>query len=207
MQFEMPKLEYPEDGLAPYISKQTIQYHYGVHTKKYYETLNKLLKDTKFGEFDSLEDYITKGVVHANTILFNNACQAFNHTFYWNTLCPANKSKEIPQKLHDIIVDKFGSIDNFKSMFNENFMDGFGSTWTWLVLLHDELTIITTHDAGTTLSNYKQIPLLVVDGWEHSWYLQYPADKQGYIKAIWNIINWDVVNDRFEQAMRISNNG
>lgn len=202
MKFEMPKLEYPEDGLVPYISKQIVQYHYGVHTKKYYDVVNKLTKDTLFSEFDSLEECITK-LVHADTVLFNNACQAFNHTFYWNSLCPASQSDKIPDKLHDVIVDTFGSIDHFKDKFSESFMDGFGSTWTWLVLRHNELRVITTPNAGTPITTPNQIPLLVIDGWEHSWYLQYPADKQGYINAIWNIINWDTINDRYNKAVQV----
>jgi len=199
MKFELPKLKYPEDGLVPYISKQTVQYHYGTHTKKYYDTVNKLIKDTVFEKHETLDDLIINGLVNADTKLFNNACQAWNHTFYWDSIGPKNDT-DVSSELNKAFTTSFGSFNKFKDNFTEVFVDGFGSMWTWLILEGKDLRIKNTPNAGCPLTKKGQIPLLVVDGWEHSYYLQYPADKAGYMKAIWNIINWEVLNDRFKQA-------
>ena len=200
MKFDIPKLKYPENGLAPYISKETVQYHYDKHTKKYYDTVNKLVVDTAFMKYDTLRELIENGLVRAETQLFNNACQAFNHTFYWDSLCPTNESNEPSGELLAAITKHFGSLEAFEEKFTESFNDGFGSYWTWLVFHQGDLKIKNTPNAGCPLTTTRQIPLLVIDGWEHSYYLQYPADKPAYIKAIWNIIDWDVVNERLKEA-------
>lgn len=197
MKIDLPKLNYAEDGLVPYISKQTIQYHYGKHTAKYYETVNELIKDTKFEKHKTLEDLITSGLINDNTKLFNNVCQAWNHTFYWQSIGPSNESTPSVE-LNKAINRDFGSMDTFQKKFTETFLDGFGSMWTWLVLVRGELRIVNTPNARTPLTTKDQIPLLVIDGWEHAWYLDHPADKSAHIKAWWNVVNWRIVNDRFK---------
>ncbi len=198
MKFDIPKLKYSEDGLVPYISKETVQYHYGKHTKKYYETVNKLIADTAFSKSNTLAELIENGLVKAETQLFHNACQAYNHTFYWDSLCPAKDSNEPTDELLSAINKTFGSFEQFKEKFTETANDGFGSYWTWLVLYQGDLKIKNTPNAGCPLTTKGQIPLLVVDFWEHGWYLDYPADKPTHTANIWNIIDWDVVNERFK---------
>lgn len=200
MKFEIPELKYPEDGLTPHISKETVQYHYGKHTKKYYETTNKLITDTVFVKYDSLHELIKNGLVKAETQLFNNACQAFNHTFFWDSLCPEKESSEPSDKLLYLINKNFGSFDSFKEKFNEAASEGFGSYWTWLILHQGDLKIKNMPNAGCPLTTQGMKPLLVIDFWEHSWYLDYPADKSTYTKSIWNIIDWNTVNERFNTS-------
>lgn len=198
MTFDIPTLQYSEDSLAPHISAQTIKYHYEKHTKKYYDTTNDLTKGTKFDKYTSLKSLITSDLIHSDSKLFNNACQAWNHTFFWESLCPADKSTPPTGKLLDEITRIFGSFETFQEKFTETATDGFGSYWTWLIVHQGDLKIKNTPNAGCPLTTKGQIPLLVVDNWEHSWYLDYPADKPAYLKAIWNIIDWDKVNERFE---------
>lgn len=197
MKFDLPKLDYSDDGLAPYISKQTVQHHYGKHTAKYYETVNELVKDTKFEKYTTLEDLITNGLINADTKLFNNACQAWNHTFYWESIGPKANS-EPSTELGKVITREFGSMDAFEKKFTEIFLDGFGSMWTWLVLVHNDLRIVNTPNARNPLLTKDQKPLLVIDGWEHAWYLDHPADKPSHIKAWWDVVNWKKVNERFK---------
>lgn len=200
MKFEIPKLDYPEDGLVPYISKETIQYHYGKHTQKYYDTTNKLIKDTAFAKYDTLKELIENGLVRAETQLFNNACQAWNHSFFWESLTPSKQSTEPSNELLKAINKQFESFDKFKDKFIEISTDGFGSYWTWLILHNGDVKIKNMPNAGCPLTTKGQIPLFVIDCWEHSWYIDYPADKAKYLKDIWNIVNWDVVNERFTKA-------
>ena len=198
MKFELPELKYPEDGLSPYISKETVQYHYGKHTKKYYETVNKLVADTTFDKFKSLQELIENGLVRADTKLHNNACQAWNHTFYWDSLCPSKDDNEPTGELLKQINSQFGSFEQFKKKFTESATDQFGSGWCWLFLQGKDLKIKSTPNAGTPITEKGKIPLLCVDVWEHAYYLDNPADRGTYLKDWWNIVDWDVVSERFE---------
>lgn len=199
MKFKLPPLSYENHELMPYISEDVVYYHYMKHTKDYYDTTNKLIVNTIFEKHKSLQDLIADKLLTPNTKLFNNACQAFNHTFYWNSLIPSDNSNNPTGKLLGMIEDQFKSLQQFKNKFIEESLAGFGSYWTWLLLQDDELIIKNMSNAGCPLSStHSQHPLLVIDLFEHAYYLQYPADKRAYLSAIWNIINWDIVSERLD---------
>lgn len=197
MAFELPKLEYAEDALEPHISKQTVQYHYGKHTKKYFEMANKLAKGTVF-ENKSIDDVISKtSVIKMDTILFNNVSQAYNHAFYWKCLAPADKVGKPSAELTKAINHAFGSLAKFKDQFIESANKGFGSGWAWLVYKDSKLQIKITPNANSPLTDSGSIPLFNCDFWEHAWYTQYPADRPAYLEAFWHVLNWNFVNDNF----------
>lgn len=190
--FELPKLPFAMDALQPYISKETLEYHYGKHHKAYVDNLNKLVKDTEFAN-SSLEEIIMK----ASGPIFNNAAQDWNHTFYWH--CLSNKSPNEPAgKLADAIKKKFGSFDEFKKAFTEMGTKLFGSGWTWLARNDKgELEIINESNAGLPMKSGKQA-LLTCDVWEHAYYIDYRNARPKYLENFWNIVNWNFVTDNFE---------
>lgn len=189
--FELPKLPYKMDALEPYLSKETLEYHYGKHHKAYVDKLNTLIKGTQF-ETLSLEEIIKK----ADGPLFNNAAQDWNHTFYWHCLTP-NSSNEPSGKLADAIKKKFGSFDNFKKMFVESGIKLFGSGWTWLTKdAKGELEIINTSNAGLPMKEGKNA-LLTCDVWEHAYYIDYRNERPRYLEAFWKMTNWDFVAENF----------
>lgn len=196
MTFELPILPYNNNALEPSISKDIIKYHYGIHTKKYFENTNELIKHTKFEEYNEISDVITSGLLKSNTKLYNNICQAFNHVFYWESLCPEKDYTFLSGTLLDLIEEQFGSYDKFEKEFTDQATNLFGSGWVWLVKDDKNLKIVSTHNADTPLSK-KIKPLLVLDVWEHAYYLDYQNDRSMYIKNWWKIVNWNKVVNRF----------
>jgi Fe-Mn family superoxide dismutase len=193
MAFTLPKLKYAHDALEPYLSQDNVHYHYGKHTKKYFDTTNELIKGTKFADSETLEKLIESGRLRKETKLYNNVHQAYNHQLYWENLAP----KEEAGKPSDELLAQFErheGFDKIKERFEEAANSGFGSYWMWLLITSDDKFVITTTQDADTPEN---TILLVVDGWEHSWYPTYFNDKGKYFKNIWNIINWNVVNERY----------
>jgi superoxide dismutase, Fe-Mn family len=187
MQFTLPELPFAKDALVPYISAETIEYHYGKHHKAYVDKLNKLIVDTEYvGK--TLEEIIKT----AKGPIFNNAAQVWNHTFYWN--CLKHKGSGEPKgQLAAAIEKQFGSFAQFKEQFTKAASELFGSGWTWLVKNEKgALEIVTTGNAGNPLTA-KQKPLLTCDVWEHAYYIDYRNARPKYLEAFWNIINWDFV--------------
>lgn len=190
MNFELPKLPFTDEALAPVISKQTIDFHYGKHHQTYVTNLNKLIVGTEF-ENATLEDIIKK----ASGGIFNNAAQVWNHTFYWNCIKP-NGGGEPTGKLLDEIKKNFGSFEAFKEKFSAAATTLFGSGWAWLVKKADgRLEIVQESNAGNPMRN-GDIPILTIDVWEHAYYLDYQNRRPDYIAAFWNIINWEAVAGR-----------
>lgn len=188
----LPKLPYAMDALQPYISKETLEYHYGKHHQAYVNNLNNLIKGTEF-ENASLEDTIMK----SSGGIFNNAAQVWNHTFYWNCLAPQN-SNEPTGQLADAIKKKFDSLDEFKKLFSQAAVSTFGSGWAWLVKnAQGELEIISTSNAGTPMQQHKKA-LLTCDVWEHAYYIDYRNARPNYVENFWKIINWDFVTENFK---------
>jgi superoxide dismutase, Fe-Mn family len=185
MAFELPKLPYSPDALAPYISKETIECHYGKHHQAYVTKLNELVKGTPF-EGKSLDEIVLK----STGPIFNNAAQVWNHTFYWNCLKP--KGGGAPSgKLADGIAKAFGSFDKFKELFTEAALTQFGSGWAWLVQKNDgSLGIEKTPNAETPVTKDMR-PLLTCDVWEHAYYIDYRNARPKYVEAFWNLVNWD----------------
>lgn len=187
MAHELPKLPYAMDALAPVISKETLEYHYGKHHQAYVNNLNNLIKGTEF-EKATLEEIIKD----AAGGIFNNGAQVYNHTFYWNCLSPKGGG-EPSGKLAEAIKKDFGSFAEFKKLFNSAAATNFGSGWTWLVKDKDSrLKIANTSNAGNPLREGKK-PLLTVDVWEHAYYIDYRNARPTYLEKIWDIINWTFI--------------
>ncbi|MFC1990053.1 superoxide dismutase [Chloroflexota bacterium] len=187
MEHKLPELTYSGDALAPHISAETIDYHYGKHHKAYVDNLNKLIPGTEFDNM-SLEEIIQK----ASGGIFNNAAQIWNHTFYWNCLS-AKGSGEPTGELADAITKGFGSLEEFKSKFTNAAVTQFGSGWAWLVKNPDgSLAIEATGNAENPLKQGKKA-LLTCDVWEHAYYIDYRNARAKYLEGFWNLVNWDFV--------------
>lgn len=193
MPFELPALPYERGALAPHISEETLDYHYGKHHQAYVTNLNKLTEGTEF-ENASLEDVVKK----SNGGIFNNAAQVWNHTFYWHSLAP-DGGGEPTGEIADAIVENFGSFDTFKETFTKAGATRFGSGWAWLVKNTDgSLEVISTANADTPLTT-DQTALLTCDVWEHAYYIDTRNDRPKYISNFWNVVNWDFANQNFAE--------
>lgn len=198
--FEMPKLKYAEDALEPHISAEVVKFHYHKHTQKYFDTANELIKGTVFAD-KSFEEVISKdSLLKMDSKLFNNVSQAWNHAFYWDCLTPASQSGNPSKELSDAFDETFGSFDEFVKVFTDKATKFFGSGWCWLVMKDGNLSIKTTPNANSPLTEKGATPLLTCDVWEHAHYLQYPADRAAYVKAFWNVVNWDFVNENYKKG-------
>jgi Fe-Mn family superoxide dismutase len=185
MAFELPALPYARDALAPHISAETIDFHYGKHHQTYVTNLNNLVPGTEF-ESMSLEEVVTK----SSGGIFNNAAQVWNHTLYWNSLSPTGGG-EPTGRLADAITKSFGSFAAFKEEFTKVALGTFGSGWAWLVERPDgSLGIVSTSNAATPLTGPDR-PLLTCDVWEHAYYVDYRNARGKYVEAFWNLVNWD----------------
>ena len=185
MAIELPALPWARDALAPHISAETIDYHYGKHHQAYVTNLNKQIEGTEFADLP-LEDIIRK----ASGGMFNNAAQVWNHTFYWNCLKP-NGGGEPSGRLADAINKAFGGFAQFKEQFSKTAIGTFGSGWAWLVQRPDgALALASTPNAATPLTG-EDTPLLTCDVWEHAYYIDYRNARPKYVEAFWNLVNWE----------------
>lgn len=192
MKFTQPKLPYAPDALLPAISPVTIEYHYGKHEKAYIDNLNKLIEGTEFADMP-LEEIVVK----SDGKIFNNASQAWNHIFYFFQFSP-DGLKEPAGKLRDKIEEQFGSFEEFKKKFEEAGATLFGSGWVWLAADNDgKLYILQGKDAENPLTGGLR-PILVFDVWEHAYYLDYQNLRGEYLKRIWDIVDWNVIDARYE---------
>ncbi|KTD45788.1 superoxide dismutase [Legionella rubrilucens] len=192
MAFSLPPLPYSLEALAPTISKETLEYHYGKHHNAYVTNLNKLIAGTEFEQL-SLEDIIKQ----SSGGIFNNAAQVWNHTFYWHCLSP-NGGGEPKGRLADMITKKFGSFSAFKEQFSQAAITTFGSGWAWLVQDQDgELKITSTSNAGTPMTEGLNA-LLTCDVWEHAYYIDYRNARPDYVSAFWNLVNWQFVEENLQ---------
>jgi len=192
MPFTITELPYELDALAPHLSKETLEYHYGKHHQTYVSNLNKLL-DGKPEAMKPLEEIIktSKGAI------FNNAAQIWNHTFYWNGLKPAGGGAPTGA-IAESINTSFGSFEEFKTLFTNLAVGLFGSGWAWLVKDSDgTLGVEALSNAGNPLTN-GQTPLLTCDVWEHAYYIDYRNARAKYVESFWNLVNWEFVNQQLE---------
>jgi Fe-Mn family superoxide dismutase len=190
--FKLPELPYAMDALAPSISKETLEYHYGKHHQAYVNNLNNLIKDDAALNTLSLEEIIMK----SSGGIFNNAAQIWNHTFYWHCMTPTSTGTPTG-KLANAINAKFGSFDEFKKLFSQSAATLFGSGWTWLVKNVDgSLEIVNTGNAGIPMKDGKTA-LLTCDVWEHAYYIDYRNVRLTYIENFWKLVNWDFVAKNF----------
>lgn len=191
MSIELPALPYARDALAPRISEETINYHYGKHHQAYVTNLNKMIEGTAHAD-QSLEEIIRS----SEGGVFNNAAQIWNHTFYWNSLTPTSSAPT--GELAAAIDSTFGSFDEFKAKLTASALGNFGSGWTWLVKNGSgELEIVNTGNAGTPITDESITPLLTVDVWEHAYYVDYRNARPEYLKNFWELANWEFAAANF----------
>ena len=191
MAFELPALPYAKSALAPVISEETIDYHYGKHHQTYITNINKLIAGTEFEKM-LLEEIIRK----ASGGVFNNAAQVWNHTFFWNCMSPGGGG-EPKGPLAESIRQKFGSFGDFRKKFVEAAVTQFGSGWAWLVKNADgSLSIEQTSNAGNPLTAGKT-PLLTCDVWEHAYYIDFRNRRADFVEAFFKLINWKFVEQNF----------
>ncbi len=188
MEHKLPVLPYALDALAPHLSKETLEFHYGKHHQTYVTNLNNLIKGTEFENLD-LEAIVKK----SSGGMFNNAAQIWNHTFYWMGLKPAGGG-EPSGALAEAINKKWGSFAKFKEEFNKCAVGTFGSGWAWLVKKADgSLDLVSTSNAATPLTGADKA-LLTCDVWEHAYYIDYRNARPKYLEGFWNLVNWDFVS-------------
>ena len=191
MEHKLPELPFAKDALAPIISAETLEYHYGKHHATYVANLNKLIPATEFENL-SLEEIVKK----SSGGIFNNAAQIWNHSFYWNCLAP-NAGGEPSGALADAITKTFGSFAAFKEKFSATAVGTFGSGWAWLVKNPDgSLAIESTSNAGCPLTSGKT-PLLTCDVLEHAYYIDYRNARAKYVEEFWKLVNWKFVAANF----------
>ena len=190
----LPSLQYAENALDPVISTNTIGFHYGKHHKGYVDTLNKLIAGTELANH-SLEKLIAETAGKADKVaIFDNAAQAWNHTFYWRSLRPKGGG-EPPAALKQRIEASFGDLDACKKELATAAATEFGSGWAWLVLEADKLKVVKTDNAETSLTKGVK-PLLTIDVWEHAYYLDYQNRRPDYVNAVLDkLINWGFAAD------------
>ena len=191
MEHTLPALPYAMDALAPHISKETLEFHYGKHHQTYVTNLNNLIKGTEF-ESMGLEEIVRK----SSGGVFNNAAQIWNHTFYWNSLKPQGGG-EPTGAVAEAINKKWGSFAAFKDAFNKSAAGNFGSSWTWLVKKSDgSLDIVNTSNAATPITGTDK-PLLTCDLWEHAYYIDYRNSRPNYLNGYWSLVSWDFAAKNF----------
>lgn len=189
MKHLLPELPYALDALAPAMSADTLNYHYGKHLQTYLDNVNRMIEGTPFADM-KLKDMITK----AQGALYNNAAQAFNHIIFFKQLTPTPTT--ISPLLTQALVARFGSVDAFKSEFSNAAATLFGSGWVWLALdANNVLQIVPEPNAGNPITRNMR-PLMCIDVWEHAYYLDYQNRRGDYIKNFWNIVNWDYIEKR-----------
>lgn len=191
MKHLLPELPYALDALAPVMSADTLNYHYGKHLQTYLDNVNRMIEGSPFADM-KLKDMITK----AQGALYNNAAQAFNHIIFFKQLTPTPTT--ISPLLTQALVARFGSVDAFKSEFSNAAAALFGSGWVWLALdANNVLQIVPEPNAGNPITRNMR-PLMCIDVWEHAYYIDYQNRRGDYIKNFWNLVNWDYIEKRMQ---------
>lgn len=201
MTFKLPELDYSYDALEPYIDAQTMEIHHSKHHQGYVNNANKALEGHSELEnmspkevlenLDKVPDSIKLGVI-------NNVGGHYNHSIFWKIMSPKGGGKpegELAKK----IDEDLGGFDNFKEVFNKAAATRFGSGWAWLVVEDGKLAVMSTPNQNNPVSE-GLLPIMGLDVWEHAYYLKYQNKRPDYIEAFWNVINWDEVSKRFEEA-------
>jgi superoxide dismutase, Fe-Mn family len=188
----LPELPWGKDALAPVISAETIDFHYGKHHQAYVNNLNGLIEGTPYADL-ALDAIVKKSVNQASEQkVFNNAAQIWNHTFYWNCLSP--KGGGAPTgKAAQAIEKSFGDFNKFKEKLSADAAALFGSGWTWVVKEGDGIAIVNLPNAGTPMAEGKTC-LLTIDVWEHAYYIDYRNARPKYIEEFWKLVKWDYFN-------------
>jgi len=199
MAFELPKLSFEYKALEPFIDAQTMEIHHSKHHAAYVTNLNNAIKDTPA---DSLIiEAILKDISKYPIAVRNNGGGHYNHSIFWELIAPGGSNKPT-EKIEVAINNAFGSFDKFKELFGQAALTRFGSGWAWLIKKENgELAVVSTPNQDNTLMDIaetKGTPILGLDVWEHAYYLKYQNRRADYISSFWNLINWDVVEKRFD---------
>ena len=200
MAFELPKLPYEADALEPHIDKETMEIHHDKHHNTYVTKLNSAVEGTDL-ESKSIEEIIANlDSVPENiqTAVRNNGGGHLNHSLFWEFLTPNSEEKGT---VVDKINEQWGSLDEFKKEFADKAAGRFGSGWAWLVVNNGKLEIVTTPNQDNPLTEGKT-PILCIDVWEHAYYLKYQNKRPDYISAFWNVINWEKVDELYNEAQK-----
>lgn len=199
MAFTLPALPYAPEALEPHIDKQTMEIHHGKHHQAYVDNLNKAIAGTEH-ENKSLEELVASAGKISPAVR-NNGGGHWNHSFFWELLSP-NSSKP-SGKLAEAITSTFGSLDALQEKINTAGATRFGSGWAWLIVKDGKLEVTSTPNQDNPLMDVAEVkgtPILGIDVWEHAYYLKYQNKRPDYLKAIWNVINWDKVAEHYASA-------
>jgi len=201
--FELPKLSYDFSALEPHIDAKTMEIHHGKHHQAYVGKLNDAIAGTEL-EGQSIEELMSNVSKHSAAVR-NNGGGHFNHTLFWSVMSP-NGGGEPTGKLAEAINKTFGSFEEFKTQFASAAATRFGSGWAWLVVHDNNLVVTSTPNQDNPtmdLAEVKGTPILGLDVWEHAYYLNYQNRRPDYIGAFWNVVDWNVVGQLFEQATNL----
>ena len=194
MSFQLPPLPYSKDALAPHMSAETFEYHYGKHHQAYVNKLNELIKG-KPEEGKTLEEIIKS----SEGAVFNNAAQVWNHSFFWNSMRAGGGGQPVGD-VGDAIKRDFGGLDGFKDEFKKAAAGRFGSGWAWLIVENGKLRVVDTANADTPIRT-GHVPLVTLDVWEHAYYIDYRNDRPRFIDTfLASLVNWDFANDNLKKA-------
>ncbi|MBA3028628.1 MAG: superoxide dismutase [Desulfobacteraceae bacterium] len=193
---KLPAIPYEKDALSPYISANTMGFHYGKHHQAYIDKTNALIQNTAFAN-EPLEGIIQKTAgIQEHAAIFNSAAQAWNHEFYWKSMKPKGGGTPAGALSKKLDAD-FGSFEQFKKAFGDAAATQFGSGWAWLVMNKGTLEVVKTANADTPIA-HGQVPILTIDVWEHAYYLDYQNRRTDYIAAFLDhLVNWDFAEKNF----------
>lgn len=192
--FKLPKLHYGLNDLAPFLGEEQMKFHFEKHHNAYIENMNKTITEDTSKKGKSLETL----VLESSGPLFNNAAQAWNHTFFWHGLSPKGKGGAPSTELVAAINKSFGSLDGFFTKFVETGVKTFGSGWAWLCADPEgNLKLVSTSNAEVPFKGTNLRPLLTVDVWEHAYYIDYRNRRQAFIETMKDYVNWNFVNENF----------
>ena len=202
-QIELEPLPYAENALEPVITAKTISFHRGKHHAGYVATLNKLVAGTPY-EGMPLEAMVRRAAAEQVAPIFNNAAQAWNHAFYWKSLAPAGAGGAPEGAFGEAVARDFGSFANLKAALADAAVKRFGSGWAWLVAKEGRLSVVSTPNAETPITQAGVTPLLTVDVWEHAYYLDWQNRRADYVAALLEkLANWRFAADRFAAGGRV----
>ncbi len=196
--FKLPNLPYSKTGLTPFLNEEQMTFHYDKHHKAYVDNLNKFIEADP-----QLKDKTLEQIVDSSTGgVFNNAAQIWNHTFFWFGMAPVGKTGKPSDKLMSAIQKDFVTLEDLKTKFVDSGVKTFGSGWIWLCSNKEgQLSLVSTSNAQVPFTGKSGlVPLLVADVWEHAYYVDYRNARQKYLETFWNHINWDFVNENYDQG-------
>jgi superoxide dismutase, Fe-Mn family len=197
--FSLPPLPYSPDALEPFIDKLTMEIHHGKHHKAYVDNLNKAVAENELAKGKTLEQLMAM-MGQLPQVIRNNGGGHYNHSLFWTLLAPAKGQQPGPQ-FTALVNGSYGSIDKFKEEFAKAGMQRFGSGWAWAIVKNGKLVICSTPNQDNPLMDIAEprgFPILALDVWEHAYYLKYQNLRADYIKAFWNVVNWDEVEKRIK---------